>query len=506
MNKRNSKWNRMAAAIAFAALLMGTTNVYAGSVESTVNKTSDSVAYSDKIADGLKARLDMISDEDFVDTNIEVRLQVPQAEINRMIQEETGIDPEARDVIDRLQTEEALQYWDTVHTIERREKTKLVKDFMSDNLIPENEFEYYSFYENTDSVTVGIYLKKSSLMKLMQDERVEGARLGLNAADPREIRNVIPDANGEYLDSQIRADYINLLKANHPQDSAIQRLSEWDAVIQKYYGSYHGYEIVIMDLYCGEDTDEIGRLQIGDYVFEFSTGGQPYRFYAWKDGEFTLVKDAYAAGQLTDEDIAKLYGIHHPQRWNNPFTDISESAWYYDSIKFAHKNALMVGRGQNLFDPEGTMTRAMAVTTLWRYAGELEGYTNRFSDVAEGTWYTQAVAWAAGEGIVQGVGDGRFAPEEKITREQLFTILFRLAKYRGVVTDYSSPLGILSKYEDKEKVSDWAEDAMGWAINYGVVNGITNEKGFVFLEPAGQATRAQMATILMRYIQSVDNK
>ena len=70
MNKRNSKWNRMAAAIAFAALLMGTTNVYAGSVESTVNKTSDSVAYSDKIADGLKARLDMISDEDFVDTNI----------------------------------------------------------------------------------------------------------------------------------------------------------------------------------------------------------------------------------------------------------------------------------------------------------------------------------------------------------------------------------------------------------------------------------------------------
>ena len=92
-----------------------------------------------------------------------------------------------------------------------------------------------------------------------------------------------------------------------------------------------------------------------------------------------------------------------PQRWTSPFSDIGQTAWYFHSVEFAHENGLMAGRGGSIFDPDGTMTRAMAVTTLWRYAGEPTGYANNFLDVPEHSWYSQAVAWAAGNGIVEGV-------------------------------------------------------------------------------------------------------
>lgn len=192
-------------------------------------------------------------------------------------------------------------------------------------------------------------------------------------------------------------------------------------------------------------------------------------------------------------------------QWNSPFGDIGNSSWYYTSVEFAHQTGLMVGRGAGIFDPNGTMTRAMAMTTLWRYAGEPSGYTNNFSDVPNNTWYTQAVAWASENGIVQGVGNGKFAPNDNITREQLSAMLYRFADSRGLAGGNGNQANSLSSYSDDDTVSSWAAEPMEWVTDSGIINGIAGNNGSRFLDPRGQATRAQMSAVLMRFAENIDN-
>ena len=178
------------------------------------------------------------------------------------------------------------------------------------------------------------------------------------------------------------------------------------------------------------------------------------------------------------------------------FSDVSEKAWYYEAVEYAVENGLMNGVGGGKFDPEGTMTRAMLVTVLWRYEGEPAEGENSFTDVPNGTWYTEAVAWAAANGIVGGVGNGKFDPNGIITREQMATILFRYAQKRGFDT---SKRGDLSVFPDSGKVSSWAKDAMRWAVAEQIINGSDG-----YLLPQGNATRAQVAALLMRFINKIE--
>ena len=178
------------------------------------------------------------------------------------------------------------------------------------------------------------------------------------------------------------------------------------------------------------------------------------------------------------------------------FTDVAEKAWYHDAVEYAVTNGLMKGVGGGKFDPEGTMTRAMLVTVLWRYEGEPAEGENTFTDVPDGTWYTGAVAWAAANGIVGGVGNGKFDPEGRITREQMATLLFRYAQKRGIDT---SKRGNLDSFPDSDKVSSWAKEAMRWAVAEGIINGSDGK-----LLPQGNATRAQVATLLMRFINQIE--
>ena len=178
------------------------------------------------------------------------------------------------------------------------------------------------------------------------------------------------------------------------------------------------------------------------------------------------------------------------------FTDVAEKAWYHDAVEYAVTNGLMKGVGGGKFDPEGTMTRAMLVTVLWRYEGEPAEGENTFTDVPDGTWYTGAVAWAAANGIVGGVGNGKFDPEGRITREQMATLLFRYAQKKGIDT---SKRGELSGFPDSDKVSSWAKEAMRWAVAEGIINGSDGK-----LLPQGNATRAQVATLLMRFINQIE--
>ncbi|MGM9524088.1 MAG: S-layer homology domain-containing protein [Faecousia sp.] len=180
------------------------------------------------------------------------------------------------------------------------------------------------------------------------------------------------------------------------------------------------------------------------------------------------------------------------------FTDVPKDEWYVGAVEYAVQNGLMNGVGDDKFAPEGSMTRAMLVTVLWRYEGAPETGKNPFTDVPNGQWYTDAVAWAAANGIVGGVGNNKFDPEGKITREQMATILYRYAEKKGIDT---GKRGDLSAFPDGGKVASWAKNAIQWAVAEKIINGSDGK-----LLPQGDATRAQVATILMRFIENIVKK
>ncbi len=182
---------------------------------------------------------------------------------------------------------------------------------------------------------------------------------------------------------------------------------------------------------------------------------------------------------------------------DEPFIDVAEGDWFYDAVVYAYQNALMDGVGGNRFAPNSETTRAQLVTILYRLEGQpaVSGDLP-FTDVETGTWYTNAVLWAAQNGIVNGVTDTTFAPGDEITRQQLVTILYRYAEAKGYDVSASADL---SGYPDAGQVQDYAQPAMAWAVAENIIQGM--EDGT--LKPAGNASRAQIATILMRFCEDV---
>ena len=180
------------------------------------------------------------------------------------------------------------------------------------------------------------------------------------------------------------------------------------------------------------------------------------------------------------------------------YIDLDSTAWYHDGIHFCIDNKLMNGVGDDQFNPGGTTTRAMIVTILWRLEGQpVINYLMQFDDVVDGQWYTDAIRWAASEKIVDGYGNGYFGTNDAITREQFVTIMFRYAKYKGYDVSVGENTNILS-YDDAFDIADWAIPAMQWACGSGLIQGIADDNQ-MNLEPQGNATRAQAATILYRF-------
>ena len=179
-----------------------------------------------------------------------------------------------------------------------------------------------------------------------------------------------------------------------------------------------------------------------------------------------------------------------------PFHDVTEGDWFYEAVRCAYETGLMDGVGDNLFAPNSETTRAQLVTILYRLAGQPAVSGDLiFTDVEVGTWYTDAVAWAAENGIVNGTTDTTFAPGDEITRQQLVTILYRYAESKGYDVSASADL---SGYPDAGQVQDYAQPAMAWAVAEGIVEGVDGN-----LNPTGDATRAQIATILMRFCEGI---
>ena len=176
------------------------------------------------------------------------------------------------------------------------------------------------------------------------------------------------------------------------------------------------------------------------------------------------------------------------------FSDVDKETWYAEGVHWASVNGVMNGVGGGLFDPNGSISRAMLVTMLWRLEQEPETeYDMSFDDVPEDAWYTGAVRWAAANGIVDGYSPERFGPNDSVSREQLATILWRYARNKGAETALESSAN-LKTYMDAERISPWADEGMRWAVSRGLITGVDNER----LSPETDATRAQVATILMR--------
>ena len=180
-----------------------------------------------------------------------------------------------------------------------------------------------------------------------------------------------------------------------------------------------------------------------------------------------------------------------------PYQDISRDAWYFEAVSEATDRGLFQGTSETTFEPESTMNRAMLATVIYRMAGSPAGAAKApFTDVAAADWFADAVAWAYENGVVKGMSATSFAPLQEITREQLAVMLLRYADLCGYDTSARTSL---KDFADAAKVSDYAADAMQWAVANGVINGTSATT----LEPAGTATRAQAATVLVRFQNSM---
>ena len=221
----------------------------------------------------------------------------------------------------------------------------------------------------------------------------------------------------------------------------------------------------------------------------------PECFGQWPPESLTLI---YYPGTPAEELVKDF---HFPymsiyEALAVPFDDVPIDSWYYGAVSFAYYNGLMEGVGDAKFDPHTTMTRAMLVTVLWRLDGGHAEGSSPFTDVAEGTWYTEAVLWAAENGVVNGVGNGKFDPNGTITREQIAAILCRYAELYGVDVSASTSLNY---FPDSSKVSSYAVGPMKWAVEMGLIGGRKNGNT-VYLAPKEGATRAEVAALLMRFL------
>ncbi len=197
-------------------------------------------------------------------------------------------------------------------------------------------------------------------------------------------------------------------------------------------------------------------------------------------GSSVEIQGAFTAGASTPVEL--------------PFTDVAAGVWYYDAVEYVYEHGLMAGTGASTFSPELFTSRGMIVTILHRMAGSPAAGSSAFLDVSAGQYYADAVAWAAANGVVSGYGDGRFGPNDSITREQMVVILQGFARLQGWDVSNRADLSI---YEDAGSISGYAVEAMRWARSEGLINGTSATT----LTPTGTTTRAQAAVILRGFCE-----
>lgn len=255
-----------------------------------------------------------------------------------------------------------------------------------------------------------------------------------------------------------------------------------EKIVLNYGGSYEPFTVTyivsVVDTtgYIAEKEPEISENPIGEEEPEISEVPEES-------------SDEETEPEIPDEPSREV----ESETPELPFTDVSEDAWYREAVKFVYQHGLMNGTSLITYEPETLMSRAMLVTVLYRLDGSPDGSKeSEFADIPVDAYYTAAVNWAANHGIINGYDEKTFGPNDSITREQMTTILWRYAKYKGMdVTARAN----LSGYTDANRISAFAVDAMEWANAEAIIVGVSASE----LAPDGFATRAQVAQILYRY-------
>ena len=268
--------------------------------------------------------------------------------------------------------------------------------------------------------------------------------------------------------------------------------NEWVHVVVTYDGKrariYKNGILAVTELHSG------GLADADDPELKLRVGASELTSDNLAKGSY-LNMFCLSRGVMTDDDVAVAY---EKTTGKNvvPFKDVGPKKWFADAVKYVYLNGLMNGKSDTAFAPNEQMTRAQLVSVLWRLAGSPEvEFTARFTDVKKSKWFAGAVMWAAENGIVDGFPDGRFAPDDSLTRDQLAAILFRYTELAG--GDISAE-GDLSKFTDAKKVQSWARPAVKWAVGEGIIAGKPDGDS-VAVAPKAFTTRAEVATVIMRY-------
>lgn len=253
-------------------------------------------------------------------------------------------------------------------------------------------------------------------------------------------------------------------------------------------------DYLVADVYTAFENDSRNLCNASDDPINLD-------FHPTKDGHAVIAACMQEVLDSVTEEEPPVDNPVDPPIHNCPsaqFTDVDQNAWYHEAVDYAIEHGLMQGVGNNTFDPNGTTTRAQIVTILWRLEGEpAPAGANPFADVKADSWYADAVVWAAEEAIVNGYGDGSFAPNNNVTREQLAAILYRYAQYKGYDVSAGENTNILS-FTDADEISSWAVDALQWAVAEGIMQG----KGDGILDPAGTAKRCEVAKMMMNFLEN----
>ena len=292
--------------------------------------------------------------------------------------------------------------------------------------------------------------------------------------------------------------------------------SHMDAAVVPYKASYYinSGEDVIVALYGG-GHDLLG-ISNGGYTLiegkDYTADGNIYTIKAKYLDTFPFGKQTFVFNMSGGENpvltVSVKYGTLNPITPGmpyNPFIDVFGTDWFIDAVIYVYHNDLMTGTSTNpmLFSPNMPLSRAMVVTILYRLENEphISGLSNIFEDVAEGAWYTDAVMWASANELVFGYGDGRFGPEDDITREQLAAILMRYMVYKG--TNIAVPANWIF-FSDEADISGYAKNAVQTFYKLGIIKGIgTDEENRAIIDPKNSATRAQTAAIFHRFLLSI---
>ncbi len=394
-------------------------------------------------------------------------------------------------------------------TVEIKGDTAIIKEADIDKVLEAEDvgtvtIDVSSLEETVTEVVIpNALLTKIADAAADEDNDTDGLEIRLPAGsvtfDAEAMAAIAEQADGEDLTFNLEA--VKVSELSPEQQEAVGDL-EVEVVLDAYLTSggerisdFRGGSAAISIPFTLKDNQTAAGLVIW-YVAEDGTRTQVPATY---DGENILFTVPHFSNYVIAYDKSKPAACPKDETCPlSAYTDLDTAEWYHDGVHWALENGFMEGYGDGIFKPTAATSRAMIVTILYRLEGEpaVDSLDNPFDDVAEGKWYTDAVLWASENKIVEGYGDGTFRPTVDITREQLATILYRYAQSKG--QGFRGMWIFLLDYPDAAEISSWADEAMHWCVMNGIVGGKDGK-----LVPGGDASRAEAATMLMRYCTKI---